>query len=61
MDRNAVENINLSYEEVIASLSAQIGELTTELIVTKTMLKKAQDLLSVSSETDKKKSEDLKS
>lgn len=45
MDRNAINNVNLSYEEIVSILSTQIGQLTAELLATKAVLKKTQDLL----------------
>lgn len=59
MDRDAINDIKMSYEEVVSILSSQIGQLTTELIITKTMLQKLQDQLSLNVENDKKKSQEI--
>lgn len=59
MDRDALNDIKMSYEEVVSILSSQIGQLTTELIITKTMLQKLQDQLSLNVENDRKKSQEI--
>lgn len=59
MDRNALESTNVSYEEVVTILSTQIGQLTAELLVTKAVLKKTQDLLNDQKDNSTKKADDF--
>lgn len=45
MDRNAVDNISVSYEEIANGLSLQIGQLQAELIASRILIQKLQSLL----------------
>lgn len=45
MDRNALDNISVSYEEIANGLASQIGQLQAELIANRIMIQKLQNLL----------------
>lgn len=45
MDRNAVESPTVSYEEIIAGMANQIGQLHADLIANRLMIQKLQNLL----------------
>lgn len=45
MDRNALDNANITYDEIITALNNQIGQLNFELIASKIMVQKLQQIV----------------
>ena len=45
MDRNAVANIAVSYDEMVPVLTSQIGQLHVELMASKMLIKKLEDII----------------
>jgi hypothetical protein len=45
MDRNDIKNVEISVEELIPLLTAQISQLNTDLLVSKLMIQKLQNLV----------------
>jgi hypothetical protein len=59
MDRNAVENVTVSAEELIALLNNQIGQLNAEILANRIIIQKLQDMLASRQDARKKLSEDF--
>ena len=45
MDRNALDKANVTYDEIITALNNQIGQLNSELIASKIMIQKLQQII----------------
>lgn len=45
MDRDAIDKVSVTYDEIISALNNQIGQLNSELIASKIMIQKLQQII----------------